>query len=85
MLNYLYILVLCCVSLGVFGQTVEGYIRDENGNLLDKVNVSVVGEKIGTSSDKNGFYSINLSANQFQKLSYEDRAKYFKRINLKVD
>ena len=70
MLNYLYILVLCCVSLEVFGQTVEGYIRDENGNLLDKVNVSVVGEKIGTSSDKNGFYSINLSANQFQKLSF---------------
>ena len=68
--NYAYILALCCLSFCALGQTVEGYVRDENAKVLDKVNVSVVGEKAGTVSDKSGFYRIKLSPNQFQELSF---------------
>ena len=66
--NYAYILALCCLSFCALGQTVEGYVRDENAKVLDKVNVSVVGEKAGTVSDKSGF--TEKSSNQFQELSF---------------
>ena len=70
MLNYLYILVFCCMSLSSIAQTVEGYIRDDKGDYLEKVNVSIVGKKKGTISESNGFYSLGVSANQFQELSF---------------
>ncbi len=70
MIKSLFIVLLSIISLTTLGQVVEGYVFDKNGGALEEVNVTVVGKNQGTVSQNNGFYSIEVSANQFQELSF---------------
>lgn len=49
------------VTLGVFAQTgkVQGTIQDEEGNALSNVNVGILGEKNGASTNERGEYVID--------------------------
>ncbi|MDH5366055.1 MAG: TonB-dependent receptor [Cyclobacteriaceae bacterium] len=52
-------------STALFAQTnVKGKITDENGLSMPGVNVVIKGTTIGTASDDNGTYSIQLPADQ---------------------
>ena len=57
----------------VFGQaeTVNGYIYDhESGEPLEMANVTVKGTTQGTSSDVNGFFSIEVSGEVTLQVSF---------------
>lgn len=42
--------------------TISGKITDQQGKALELINVTVKGHPIGTSSDENGFYKIELNS-----------------------
>lgn len=50
----------------VSGQTavIEGKVTDSINNPIDLANISIVGEKSGTTSDKNGFFKLSVPANK---------------------
>lgn len=67
---------------------VSGTVRDAKGNALSDVNVKVKGTSIGTVTDPNGYYSIQLpSGNQmleFSYIGYEPQSLYASSENLNV-
>ena len=65
--SLLLILFLCYNS---FGQNVNGEISTSENFFLQGVNVSVINQSKGTISDGNGKYSIDVSANREQELSF---------------
>ena len=58
------------VSFLGFGQTINGLITDEENNSLPAVNVSVLGKNIGSISDNNGSYSLDIPANRSVVIGY---------------
>ncbi|GHT61964.1 SusC/RagA family TonB-linked outer membrane protein [Bacteroidia bacterium] len=57
-------------------EKITGYIKDEKGEPLIGVGISVKGSSIGTTSDANGFFSLNKQANMtlvFSYISYQTR------------
>ncbi len=59
-----FLVIFCCLTQFIFGQTarIKGVILDEFNNPIENVTVNV-GEK-GTVTNKNGFYSLEVPANE---------------------
>jgi len=57
--------MLLFISLPLFAQkqTITGKVTDNNGHPLPDVSVIIKSTKLGTSTDKNGAFSINASPN----------------------
>ncbi len=55
-----------CFHLTISAQTavVEGRITDSLNKPVDLANIAVIGEKTGTTSDKNGFFKLDVPANK---------------------
>ena len=70
MVKTLITLFIFSLTYIVQAQTVEGTIRSENGEPLEGVNISIINKSQGTVSDQNGYYSIKVTANQFQQLAF---------------
>lgn len=69
-----YIIAGLCMMLPVLAQAqgsrvVKGTVTDENGDPLPGVVVMVTGTSLGTSTDIDGKYSINISGNQTLEFS----------------
>ena len=67
--RYSLILILFLSNNG-FGQNVNGIISTSENFFLQGVNVSVINQSKGTISDGYGKYSIDVSANREQELSF---------------
>jgi len=67
-LRYAYFIFLLCLSAKVFSQTaiVQGIIFDENKNPVAFANISSLTN--GTVSNSNGFYKLEIQADQLEKL-----------------
>lgn len=50
--------------------SINGTVRNEDGEMLPGVNIIVEGTKIGTQSDFDGNYSLEVEANQTLQFSY---------------
>ncbi|NOY49870.1 MAG: TonB-dependent receptor [Chlorobi bacterium] len=69
-----------------FAQTarVEGFVTDSsNSNVVDLANIAILGEKGGTTSDPNGFFSLKVPAERdfilaISFVGYEDKHISFK-------
>ena len=58
--GFLIILFLFYSLLG-FSQTINGHITDEQNNILPAVNISILNQSMGVTSDNNGKYDIDLT------------------------
>lgn len=67
-MRYAYFIFLLCLSAKVFSQTaiVQGIIFDENKNPVAFANISSLTN--GTVSNSNGFYKLEIQADQLEKL-----------------
>jgi len=58
-------------------QTVSGRVTDENGNPLEGISVKLKGTTTGTSTDKNGDYTIKVSGSDpvliFSGIGFTDK------------
>lgn len=58
----------------LFGQNKDSYIygkiTDDNGNVLDLVNIAVVGTSYGVTSDSKGSYTLHLPADSLLEVAY---------------
>lgn len=62
--------LLLLLSIKGYSQTIKGYISDDEDNSLSSVNISILNEKNGAISDKEGKYTINIKANRSVVLAY---------------
>ncbi|WP_051197544.1 TonB-dependent receptor [Flavobacterium soli] len=80
-------LFLVLTSFGVFAQTarIQGVILDENGKPVENVNVTF--SNGFTSSDQNGYYMLNIPANEEVKISFSHVTlkKATQIVNLKTN
>lgn len=64
--RYLIFILLLGLSLGVYGQsnnaTLKGVITDRNGNPLDMVNIALKDYVLGTSSNREGKFTLRIPA-----------------------
>jgi len=67
--RYLFLLLLISPLCG-YSQSISGYISDVNGNNLPSVNISVINESIGTTSDPNGNYNLIVRENRSLILAF---------------
>ncbi|RLD42999.1 MAG: hypothetical protein DRI88_11225 [Bacteroidetes bacterium] len=65
-LKVLFIIVLMSSSLAFFGQTafVSGTVTDDQGKPVELANVSVIGEKKGTSTNAKGKFRLEVPADK---------------------
>ncbi|MDF1673426.1 MAG: TonB-dependent receptor [Vicingaceae bacterium] len=88
-----YIIILFTLALGVSAQTatISGVLKNSNGESLENANIAIVGETIGTQSDKNGKFTLTIPANKDVKvgvsfIGYNTTIKTFNlKPNEKVD
>ena len=64
------LILILFLSYYGFGQNINGVISTSENFFLQGVNVSVINQFKGTISDGNGKYSIDVSANREQELSF---------------
>lgn len=62
---FLTLLLLCFASIG-WAQAITGTVADTIGARLPGVSVTVVGKSVGTATDDNGKFSINVPAGSTQ-------------------
>ena len=67
--GFLIILFLLFYILGN-SQTINGHITDEQNNSLPAVNISILNQSMGVTSDNNGKYNIEIPANRSIILVY---------------
>ena len=53
-----------------YSQNISGIITDQDDNILTGVSININNEAIGTSSDENGYYSLQVKANRSIILLY---------------
>ena len=53
-----------------YTQTINGLITDEKNNILQAVNISILNQSNGVSSDINGEYNIEIPANKSVVIVY---------------
>ncbi|XLS31002.1 carboxypeptidase-like regulatory domain-containing protein [Flavobacteriaceae bacterium M23B6Z8] len=84
MRHLLIFFILYCVSFQVFSQTatVRGIILDEENQPIP--NVSITYETTGTQTNENGFYLIEIPANQTIKLEFTHIAHKRTVLTLKL-
>ncbi len=84
-MKYVYLLLFITFTSAVFSQTatVQGLIFDENNNTVPFANIS--SSKNGTVSNSNGFYKLEILANQNEelKISYVGFQPITLKLNLK--
>lgn len=76
------------ITMNVFAQTIhiKGIVTDNNGMLLPGVNVVVENTKIGTSTDLNGVYSIEVPNSDAQlNFSFIGYKLYKKKVKGKTN
>lgn len=79
------------LSTSLFSQTFRGRIVDSRTNLpLQSANILILNEKIGTTSDKNGEFSLDISLIlsvrfdvRFSFIGYEPKTLKLSRVNIK--
>ncbi|MCB5247774.1 MAG: TonB-dependent receptor, partial [Candidatus Cloacimonetes bacterium] len=82
-------LLLLLVAGKLFSATVSGFVtREDSGEPLQYVNVSVAGTRIGAQTNKQGYYVITLSQTgsfklDFSLVSHQRESKNFTVRNLK--
>ncbi len=54
----------------LFAQTLKGVVSDKNNAPIEAVNVSIVGGKIGVSTNEEGEYTLDLKANRSYLISF---------------
>ena len=66
------VLLALFLSFSILGysQTINGYITDDQNNSLPAVNISILNQSNGISSDKNGKYSLEVPANRSVVITY---------------
>ena len=64
------IILFLFYSLVGFSQTINGHITDEQNNSLPAVNISILNQSMGVTSDNNGKYNIEIPANRSIILVY---------------
>ena len=52
------------LSLLGYSQTINGYITDKQNNNLPAVNISILNQNIGVTSDSNGKYNLDIPPNR---------------------
>ena len=65
-LIYLFILTVSIIR----AQSIEGIISDINGNSLNSVNISIINQSNGVTSDINGLYIIDIKKGEEITLRY---------------
>lgn len=67
--------------------TVEGIITSGKSNVIELANIAVIGDSRGTTSDKKGYFSLEVPANKdiTLKVTYIGFADYKVNLNLKPD
>ena len=64
----IYLLILTFSSIRA--QSIVGIISDVNGNSLSAVNISIINQSNGVSSDLNGLYKIDIKANRSNIIAF---------------
>jgi TonB-linked SusC/RagA family outer membrane protein len=86
----LLVLFFTCLMLNAFGQTnrIEGTVLDEKGEPLPGVNIRVKNTQLGSATDVNGRYVLNVSAQTgtlvFSSLGYTTQEREFTQAS-KID
>lgn len=69
-MKQLFTLILCCFSLSVFAQEVVGHITNKQQTPIEGVNITLIGNSKGTTSNFEGKYKTDLSPNQKIELAF---------------
>ncbi len=77
----LLIILLCSFCFHSWAQNVVGNVSHQ-GETIEGVNVSVIGSTIGTSTDKEGNYSLVVSANRKQTIAFSYIGYKIQKIEL---
>lgn len=94
--NYILVIAILLLFPFLYGQqkyTISGYIRDiDNGEVLSNVNVYLVENSKGTTSNNYGFYSITVEQGEYTIKAqfvgfqlYEQKVSLNKNIRLDID
>ena len=78
--------ILVVISFTLFAQNnaiIKGKLSDVTGNNIEIVNISVIGENIGTSSDMNGNYQLKVPANKDLKIIFSHLE--YKKDTIKIN
>lgn len=81
------LLIAICFRLTTFAQTavVEGTVRDSLSKPVDLANIAVVGEKTGTTTNKKGYFKLEVPANKEITLGVSFIGFSDKRIQLNLN
>ena len=63
-------LIFLFLGLKIDAQIISGSIFDQNSNIIEGVNISVLDETIGTYSNINGQYSLSINPNRSLVIIY---------------
>lgn len=81
-MKYLSLLLFLITTFSVYSQTatIEGIVKDDNGNPIENVSISY--DDDGTNTDSEGRYSLEIPANRevlivFSHISYSTKTKSF--------
>jgi len=69
-MKYLFFLIIFIYSIACFSQKISGKIEDSNNIALQGVNVLLINQNKGTTSNEKGFYSINVQPNKKNTISF---------------
>lgn len=80
-----FIIALSYASYGQNKAVISGFVSDNKNKAVENASISVFGKPIATITDKNGNYSLHVSANENITLVYSfiGFKKTFKEINAK--
>ena len=69
---YKVFVITLLLSYSIIGssQTISGHITDEENNSLPSVNISILNQNIGITSDENGKYNLNIVPNRSVVIAY---------------
>ena len=65
-----------------YAQTISGTIKDEKNNIVTAVNISILNQSEGTTSDENGNYFLSVPANRSIIITYSFIGYKIEKIRL---
>ena len=66
-----------------YAQTISGTITDDQNNLVTAVNISILNQSEGTTSDENGNYILSIPANRSIVITYSFIGYEIEKIRIK--
>jgi len=82
--KFINIIILLVITFSVNAQTatITGVLKNSKGEPLENANIAIVGETVGTQSDKNGKFKLTIPANKDVKvgisfIGYNPQTKTF--------